>query len=254
MGLRGIKGIAAGLGFAALTAHGSEVVVMSAGAVKGAFEEAAAGWSQQSGVTVRASFAPAGELRKRMAAHEAADILVMPAGELIAYEREGDVVPGTRRDLGVSAMGAAVRKGAPVPDISTPDALRRALLAAKSVTYMDPTLGSSGKHFDESVLPALGIRDAVRAKAILGKGGAVAEKVAQGDAEIAFQNVTELLPVAGVTMIGLLPAELQKPITYSGAVLKSAKDPKAAQSLLDYLASPEGRKSFLDRGFTEPKP
>jgi molybdate transport system substrate-binding protein len=253
MGLRGIKGIAAGLGFAALTAHGSEVVVMSAGAVKGAFEEAAAGWSQQSGVTVRASFAPAGELRKRMAAHEAADILVMPTGELTAYEREGDVVPGTRRDLGVSAMGAAVRKGAPVPDISTPDALRRALLAAKSVTYMDPTLGSSGKHFDESVLPALGIRDAVRAKTVLGKGGSVADKVAQGEAEIAFQNVTELLPVAGVTMIGLLPAELQKPITYSGAVLKSAKDPKAAQSLLDYLASPAGRPSFLERGFTEPK-
>jgi molybdate transport system substrate-binding protein len=254
MALRGIKGIAAaGLGFAALAAHGGEVVVMSAGAVKGAFEEASGRWSAASGNSVRASFAPAGELRKRMMAHEAADILVMPAGELIAYEREGKVVAGSRRDLGVSAMGAAVRKGAAVPDISTPDALKRALLAAKSVTYMDPTLGSSGKHFDESVLPALGIRDAVRAKTVLGKGGSVAEKVAQGEAEIAFQNVTELLPVAGVTMIGLLPAELQKPITYSGAVLESAKDPKAAQALLDYLASPAGRPSFLERGFTEPK-
>jgi molybdate transport system substrate-binding protein len=251
--MRFIAGIAAVVGFAALAARGAEVVVMSAGAVKGAFQEVSARWSATSGSTVHASFAPAGELRKRMAAHEVADVLVMPVGELTAYEREGDVVPGTRRDLGVSAMGAAVRKGDSVPDISTPEALKRALLAAKSVTYMDPTLGSSGKHFDESVLTALGIRDAVRAKAVLGKGGSVAEKVAKGEAEIAFQNVTELLPVAGVTMIGLLPGELQEPITYSGAVLKSAKDPAAAQSLLDYLASPAGRKSFLDRGFTAPK-
>jgi molybdate transport system substrate-binding protein len=254
MTVRVVAGMLAALGFAALAARGAEIVVLSAGAVKGAFEEASARWSTQSGAAVRASFAPAGELRKRMAAHEAADILVMPAGDLAAYERDGEVVPGSRRDLGVSAMGAAVRKGAPVPDISTPDALRRTLLAAKSVTYMDPTLGSSGKHFDESVLPALGIRDAVRAKAVLGKGGSVAEKVAQGEAEIAFQNVTELLPVAGTTMIGLLPAELQKPITYSGAVLKSAKNPALSQSLLDYLVSPGGRQSFLDRGFTAPPP
>ncbi len=253
MAMHAIAGIVAVLGCAGLAAEAAEIVVMSAGAVKGAFQEAAGRWSAASGTAVRASFAPAGELRQRMMQHEPADILVMPAGELVAYEREGDVAPGTRRDLGVSAMGAAVRAGAAVPDISTPDALRRALLAARSVTYMDPTLGSSGRHFDESVLPALGIRDAVRAKAVLGRGGSVAEKVARGEAEIGFQNVTELLPVAGVTMVGLLPEELQKPITYSGAVLKAAKDPQAAQSLLDYLASPAGRRSFLERGFTAPK-
>jgi len=253
MPMRVMSGIVAVLGFAALTARGAEVVVMSAGAVKAAFQEASARWSAQSGATVRASFAPAGELRKRMAAHEVADVLVMPAGELLAYEREGDVVPGTRRDLGVVAMAAAVRQGAPVPDISTPAALRRTLLAAKSVTYMDPKVGTSGKHFEDSVLPALGIRDAVRAKAVLGEGGFIAEKVAKGEVEIAFHNVTEIMPVAGVTIAGLLPAELQKPTTYSGAVLKSARDPAAAQSLLDYLASPAGRKSFLDRGFTAPQ-
>ncbi len=166
----------------------------------------------------------------------------MPAGELAAYEREGDVVAGTRRDLGVVAMAAAVRSGAPVPDISTPEALRSTLLAAKSVTYMDPKVGTSGKHFDESVLPALGIRDAVRAKAVLGEGGFIAERVARGEVEIAFHNVTEIMPVAGVTIAGLLPSGLQKPTTYSGAVLKSARDPAAAQSLLDYLASPAGQQ------------
>ncbi len=253
MAMRVVAGIVAVLGFGTLAARGAEVVVMSAGAVKAAFQEASAQWSAQSGSTVRASFAPMGELRKRMMAHEAADVVVMPAGELAAYEHEGEIVPGTRRDLGVVAMAAAVRTGAPVPDISTPERLRATLLAAKSVTYMDPKVGTSGKHFDESVLPSLGIRDAVRAKAVLGEGGFIAEKVAKGEVEIAFHNVTEILPVAGVTIAGLLPAELQKPTTYSGAVLKSARDPVAARSLLDYLASPAGRKPFLDRGFTAPK-
>ena len=147
---------------------------------------------------------------------------------------------------------AAVKKGAPVPDISTPEALKRTLIAAKSVTYMDPERGTSGKHFDETVLPRLGVRDQVRAKARLGEGGYIAEKVAQGEVEIAFHNLTEILPVEGVTLVGLIPAELQRSTVYSGAVMKSAKNPREAQALLDYLASPAGRKAFLDRGFTAP--
>lgn len=233
-------------------AHAAELVVLSAGAVKSAFNEAAARWGQASGHAVKATFAPAGELRKRLAAGEAADVLIIPAEHLPALEREGVVVPGSRRDLGAVAMAAAVKQGAPVPDVSTVDALRRTLLAAKSVTYMDPDVGTSGKHFDQAVLPKLGVRDAVRAKAVLGAGGYIAEKVARGEVEIAFHNVTEILPVQGITVAGLLPAELQKYTVYSGAVMAKAKDARAAQALLDYLAAPEGRKSFLDRGFSAP--
>ena len=239
----------------AMPAHtdaAAELVVLSAGAVKSAFNEACARWREAGGRTVKASFAPAGELRRRLAAGERADVLVIPAENLPALERDGVVVPGTRRDLGAVAMAAAVRKGAPVPDISTPDALRRTLLAAKSVTYMDPNIGTSGKNFDEGVLPALGVRDAVRAKAVLGEGGYIAEKVAKGEVEIAFHNVTEILPVQGITVVGLLPQALQKLIVYSGAVMKSATQPEAAGALLDFVASPEGRRSFLERGFTAP--
>ena len=242
----------AALGLAASPSQASELVVMSAGAVKSAFNEASGRWSRASGHAVKASFAPAGELRKRLAAGEAADVLVIPVENLAALERDGVVVPGTRHDLGAVAMAAAVKKGAPVPDVSTVEGLRGTLLAAKSVTYMDPHVGTSGKHFDETVLPKLGIRDAVRAKATLGQGGYIAEKVATGEVEIAFHNVTEILPVQGITLAGLLPAELQKLTVYSGAVMKSARNPEAARALLDYLASPEGRKSFLDRGFTAP--
>jgi molybdate transport system substrate-binding protein len=126
-------------------------------------------------------------------------------------------------------------------------------MEAKSLTYMDPTRGTSGKHFDEVVLPKLGIREQVRGKATLGEGGFIAEKVARGEVEIAFHQITEMLPVAGVTIVGPLPPELQKETVYAGAVMKGARHPAEARALLDYLASPEGRKAFLDRGFTAPK-
>ena len=235
---------------ASLAPAPSEVTVISAGAVKTAFTEASGAWERKSGNKVTATFSPAGELRKRVASNEAADVLIVPAD--IFGDVAGAVDPATRRDLGVVAMGAAVRKGAPVPDISTSAALKKTLTDAKSLTYMDPTRGTSGKHFDEQVVPKLGIRDAVRAKATLGEGGFIAEKVARGEVEIAFHQMTEMIPVQGVTIVGPLPSELQKLTVYSGAVMKNAKNPAQAKALLDYLASPEGRKAFLERGFTAP--
>lgn len=230
----------------------AEVTVMSGGAVKSAVADAIAEWERRTGCKVDALFAPAGELRKRVAAGEVRDIIVIPAENLDELDRSGAVDLGTRRDLGAVAMGAAVREGAPVPDISTAEALKRTLVEAESVTYMDPARGTSGKHFDEVVLPRLGLLDAVRAKAVLGESGIIADKVARGEVQIAFHQMTELLPVPGVTIVGPLPAELQKTTVYAGVIMKAAKNPKQAQALLDYIVSPEGRKAFLDRGFTAP--
>ena len=251
MSIRSLVALLA-LGIAGGPARASEVVVLSAGAVHDAFDAAAERWRASSGNGVKAAFAPMGELRKRVAAHEAADVLIVPAEALPELERSGVVAAGTRHDLGAVGLSGAVRKGARAPDISTPEALRRTLLAAKSVTYMDPNVGTSGKHFDQVVLPRLGIAEEVRAKATLGKGGSVADKVASGEVEIGFQNTTELLAVPGATVIGPLPAELQKRTVYSAAVTSGAKNPQAARAFLDYLVSPEGRRAFLDRGFTAP--
>lgn len=247
-----ILAAALALGIVGGSARAAEVVVLGAGAVHEAFEEAAGRWSASSGTGVKASYVPMGALRKRVAAHEPADVLIVPAEALPELERAGVVAAGTRHDLGAVGLSGAVRKGAPVPDISTPEALRRTLLAAKSVTYMDPDVGTSGRHFDQVVLPRLGVADAVRAKAILGKGGSVADKVASGEAEIAFQNTTELMTVPGATVIGPIPAELQKRTVYAGAVAAGAKNPQAARALLDYAVSPEGRRAFLSRGFAAP--
>ena len=237
---------------AAFAASAAELSVMSTGAVKAPFTAASDQWSKDTGHRISATFDPAGPLRQKIAAGQRGDIVIITAESFPALEKDGVIVPGTRRDLGAVSMGAAVKEGAAVPDISTVDALKSTLRNAKSVTYMDPERGSSGKYFDTVVLPKLGMRDEVRAKAKLGEGGSTADKVASGEAEIAFQNVAELMTVKGVKVVGLLPAELQSPIVYSGAVMKDAKNPNEAQALLDYLSSPAGRKAFVERGFTAP--
>ena len=248
-----MKGMVAAMILSVAGAAGAvEVNVMSTGAVKAPFSEASDTWSKQTGHKISATFDPAGPLRQKLAAGVRGDILIMPVENFAALEKDGIVVAGTRRDLGAVSMGAAVKEGAPMPDISTLDALKKTLRDAKTVTYMDPDKGSSGKYFDTVVLPKLGMRDEVRAKAKLGEGGSTAVKVASGEAEIAFQNVTELMDVKGAKVVGLIPAELQSPIVYSGAVMKDAKNPGQAQQLLDYLASPDGRKIFLQRGFAAP--
>jgi len=247
-----MRAILSALALAAFAANAADIQVMSAGAVKAAFNEATGQWSKDTGNRVTASFDPASPLRQKIAAGERGDIVIITAESFPALERDGIVVPGSRRDLGAVSMGAAVKEGAAVPDISTVDAFKATLRDAKSVTYMDPERGSSGKYFDTVVLPKLGMRDEVRAKAKLGEGGSTADKVASGEAEIAFQNVTELMNVKGAKVVGLIPAELQSPIVYAGAVMKDARNPREAQQLLDYLASPAGRKVFLQRVFTAP--
>ncbi len=230
----------------------AELTVISVGAVRAPFAADATAWEKATGNSVTATFNPAGDVRRKLAAGASGDVVILPREDFADLEARGVVIVGSRRNLGGVAMAAAVRKGAPVPDISTPEALKQTLLHAKTVTYMDPDRGTSGKHFDETVLRRLGIRDEVRAKTTLGEGGYIAEKVAKGDVEIAFHNLTEILPVQGITLVGLLPAELQRPTVYSGGVMKDSRAPAQAQALLDYLASPEGRKAFLERGFTEP--
>ena len=237
---------------AALCATAAEITVLSGGAVKSGFTDAAALWEKQTGHRVKATFAPAGEIQKRLAAGERFDLIVVPAENLAAFERDGIVTAGTSRPIAAVSIGVAVRKGAPVPDISTSDGVKRMLVGAKSLTYMDPSRGTSGKHFDEVVLPKLGVRDEIRAKTKFGEGGMIAEKVASGEVELAVHQMTEIMPVAGVTLVGPLPPDLQKVTVYTGALPRASAAPTEAAALLAFLASPEARPLFLSRGYSAP--
>lgn len=244
--------LAATLATASTSVFPKDLVVFSAGAVKAALSVLAPAWEKQSGDRLLITYAAAGDLRKKLAAGERADLLILPLENFAAVEQQGLTDATSRRDLGSVGIGIAVKVGAALPDISSEDGLKRALLAAKSLTYMDPTRGTSGKHFDEVVLPKLAIRDAVRAKAVLGEGGTIADKVARGEVEMAIHQMTEILPVAGVAIVGVLPPSLQKNTVYSGAVMKSAASPMEAAALLEFLVAAEGRKLFVSKGFAAP--
>lgn len=230
----------------------AELVVFSAGAVKPALSELAPAWEKASGHRLSVTYHTAGDLRRKLAAGERADLVILPLENFAALDKDGMTEAATRRDLGAVGIGVAVKSGARRPDLSSEDGVKRALLEATSVTYMDPNRGTSGKHIDEVVLVKLGVKDAVRAKAKLGEGGMIAESVARGEVELAFQQMTEILPVKGIDVVGVLPPSLQKTTVYSGAVLKGAHTPKESLALLDFLSRGEGRALFLAKGFTAP--
>ena len=167
------------------------------------------------------------------------DVAVLTAEAVDELIDQGKAVAGSRVDLARSRIGVAVRKGAKQPDIASPEALKRALIAASSVAHS--TTGLSGLYFP-TVLARLGIADAMQSKIVIpDPGTAVGEVVAKGDAEIGIQQISELLPVAGIEIVGPLPEPLQKITMFSGGVLRAAKEPSLAEALLKFVAAESPR-------------
>ena len=166
--------------------------------------------------------------------------------------KKGRIVPGSRIDLAKVGMGVAIKEGAPAPDIGTVDAFKRTLLAAKSVAYIDPKAGGSSGIYFAKLLDRLGIADQVRPKAKLKAGGYVAELVANGEAEIAIHQSSEIAPVKGVTLAGPLPAEIQNTTVYAGGIGAAAKDAAAAKALVAFLAGPAIDPILKSKGMQKP--
>ncbi len=245
--------IGALLGALAVTtvASGAEILVLSGGAVRSPLAATLPVFEHRSGHKVAITFAPAGEIAQRIAAGERYDLLIIPAENVERYARQGRVVPGSRAPLGKVGVGVAVHEHAPSPDIASPEAFRRTLLAAKSVVYIDPARGTSGKHFAE-VLQRLGIAEQVNAKARLGSGGRVVEPVGRGEIELGVHQITEILTVPGVKLVGPLPPPLQKWTTYTAVMMPDAGSAEPARALVAFLTSREARDAFATRGFAAP--
>ena len=163
----------------------------------------------------------------------AADLAITNTAVVDALAASGDVAGDGKTLLMISKVGVAVKAGAPRPNISTPDAFKAALLAAKTVGYSQ---GASGQHF-LTVMQKLGITDAIKAKAVVVQGRPVGAAIASGEAEIGLQQVAELRPVAGIDVFGELPAELQTQIPYSSGIAAKAKDAATARALVSFLRS-----------------
>jgi molybdate transport system substrate-binding protein len=178
----------------------------------------------------------------------AADLAITNTEVVDALAADGDVAGNGKTLLMISKVGIAVKAGAPKPDVGTPEKLKAALLAAKTVGYSE---GASGRHF-LTVIQKLGIADAVKAKAVIAQGRPVGAAIASGEAEIGVQQVAELRPVPGTDVIGELPAELQTHIPYSAGIAAKAKDAETARALVSFLRSQAAMDVLKRKGMDLP--
>lgn len=220
-------------------ATAAEIKVLSAGAMKTFVTELAEPFRQETGHAVKIETGTAGQLRDRATAGVVADV-VIPTDTVLEQlaEKGGIILANTRVDLGRTGVGVAVREGAPRPDVSTPEAFKQAVLAAKSIAYTDPASGGTAGNHVAGLLRRFAIADAVKDKSVLYPGGAAAEALVTGKAELCLTQISEILPVKGVTLVGPLPKEIQKITTYSAAVLTRAPNPEIARAFIAFLARP----------------
>ncbi|HSP50493.1 MAG TPA: substrate-binding domain-containing protein [Pseudolabrys sp.] len=222
---------------------------MSAGAVQSMVEALGNEFERDSGNTLNLIFNTAGSLREHIVGGESADLVILSQSAIASLDKPGMFVPGSVTDLGRTVTGVAVREGAPVPDISTPDAFKQVLLKAKTVAYTDPKAGGSGGIMFAAMLERLGIAEAVNKKAVLGKRGSeVARSIAEGRAEIGTTFISEVLPVKGVKVIGLLPGDLHTANVYTAAIPASSVSRAAATALLRTLTDPTTRARWTAAG------
>jgi molybdate transport system substrate-binding protein len=232
----------------AARAEAAELKVMSAGAMKTIVTELGAEFTRETGHQLALTTGTVGQLRDKILAGEAADVVVMSDTAIDQLIGQGALARGSRVDIARTAMGVAVREGAPKPDISTPAALKQTLLSAKKIAYVDPASGgTSGIHF-ATVLQKLGIADAMKDKSILKPGGFVAELVARGEADLCAHQISEILPVKGATLVGPLPRELQKVTTYSAALPARAAGNEPAKAFIEFLARPSFKPRLAAAG------
>ena len=242
------------IGLALLAATGAvraaEINAFISTAIKAATDELLPPFERANGHTIRASYAPSGALIPRFERGEPVDVFLTDAPAIDTLIQRGKIVGG-RIDLARTGIGICVRKGAPKPDVSTPEALKRALLAAKTVGHAAPAGGSITAAHIQGVFQRLGIAAQVTPKVKLAAGGPdgrVSVLVSSGEAEIGLQQVSELLSNPEVEVIGMLPAELQLTTIYSAGVMTTAREGEAARALIKALTVPSAAIIFKARG------
>ena len=186
----------------------------------------------------------------RLERGETIDVVIMAGPALAELMKQGKVQAGSRVDLVQSLMGMAVKAGAPRPDISTIDALKRTLLAAKSIAYSD---SASGVYLSTELFPKLGIADQIRGKSRKIEADPVGEAVARGEIEIGFQQISELRPVKGIEIVGPLPPGAQKVTIFAAGIPATSKHPAEAKALVQWLASPVAYSAITASGLEPAK-
>ena len=237
----------------------TEVRVLSAVGMRQVMSDLGPKFERATGHRLNISYDSGGVIRKRLEGGEPADVVLIPRPGIDRLAAAGKVVAGSATDLATSRVGVAVRKGAPKPDVSTPEAFKRAMLGAKAIACPDPALGgSSGVHLVK-VFERLGIAEAVKPRLVLvntpGRAGTMpGHMVAIGKAEIALHQMQELMAVPGVEIVGPLPGDLQETFVFSAAIVAGAKGAEAAKALVDFLRTSEARAVVKAKGMEPATP
>lgn len=230
-------------------ATAAEISVLSASAVKTVLSDIADAFRLETGHTVKLTFATAGEVEKRVIAGESTDVVVGTDISTAKLVGQGLLAADTRAIIARVGVGVGAREGAAKPDISSADALKRALLAAKSVTYPDPARGgASGIHFAK-VIEQLGIAQPVKEKSVLGANpDFVCVAVAKGEVELCVHQISEILPVQGVTLVGPLPRDTQRVTTFAIALSAKASAAEAGRAFVAFVTRPDLKAKFAAAG------
>lgn len=228
-------------------AGAAEVKVLSTQATEQAYRELAPQFEQASGHKVTTIFTGTLDVQKRIAAGESYDVILMAGPAVDDFIKAGKIVPGSRVDIARSGVGVAVKAGAAKPDISTTEAVKKTLLAATSIGY---STGPSGVYLT-GLFQRLRVADAIKGKLKQTPTGVfVGSIVASGEAQIGFQQVSELAHFPGVDFVGPLPADIQDITVFSAGLQVGAKEGEAAKAWLKFLTAPEHAAAFTARGLT----
>jgi molybdate transport system substrate-binding protein len=229
-------------------ATAAELKVLSAGAFKQIVVALAPEFEKATGHKLVIENETVGALVKQIEGGERFDVTFLSPGAVDDLIKKGKIAEGSRVNIARVGVGVMVKDGAPKPDIGSVDAFKQALLAAKSVAYIDPASGGSSGIYVAKLLDQLGIADQIKPKAKLKQGGYVADLIVSGEAELGVHQISEIVPVKGVTLVGPLPKEIQNYTTYAAGISAAPGDAEGAKALVKFLTGPRTGELLKQKG------
>jgi molybdate transport system substrate-binding protein len=235
--------------FIATPAGAAEINVIAAGAVRGIIASMIDDYSKETGHKFNLTVGPTGQLRDAIASGKPTDLVIVSTPLMAEMEKTGKIVPGSRIDLGRVGLGVVVREGSALPDISTPEAVKAALIKANTIAYTDPKLGGTSVEQVMKFAEAFGIKDEVVRKGVISTGGNdAAAKVADGKADIAIVPISDI-HAKDAKLVGPLPEPIQLWTVYSAAIPTSSADPAAARAFVAAMTAPAMRDRWVKAGW-----
>ena len=243
--------IAAAFVLAASCANAADMKLLIGGAMQEPFREVGAEFAKKNGHKLDFTVDTTGLLQKRLREGAKADLILVSSAGMDALEKENLITPGTRANLATAAIGVSVKVGTPSPDISTADAFKKAMLSAKTISYVDPKAGGTSGTYIDGLFKRMGIAEDIKNRIVFGyQGSQVAEAVAQGRAELGITFISEMLPNKGVRIAGELPAAIQNASVYSVAIPVGSPNPDAARAFIEAMMTSEAAAAISKAGLT----